>query len=267
VDDDHVNTILPRPGTGHASITASRRERVGGAVAAFGMVAMFACVLIFGLQAGQVVRRAEALVAITLTSPPSPPPQPAPPPPQEQASAPAADKAASPRNLKNQATQIVVPTVILLMPPPPVIVAPRAGLGSAASNGAADVPGPGQGAGGVGDGTGGGGSGGSGAGGGGAGPRQIKGRLSSSDLPDGVLPDGGEISVGVRYAVEVDGTVGACRAERSSGIAVVDATVCRLIQQRFRFKPARDRGGQPVASTIVETHGWIIEPGKNERQP
>lgn len=270
VDNDPV-TLFPIPGAiPTTGFHASRRVRAGSALAAAGMVALFACVLVFGLRAGELVRGAAALVAVDLSSPqpdssPSPSPRQRP---RERTRAPAPEKAASPRNLRNQATQIVVPPAPIIVPPPPVITTARAGSGAAASNGASDLPGPGQGAGGIGDGLGGGGTGGAGdgTGGGGTGPRQIKGRLSYSDLPEGVLPGGGEVSVGVRYSVEADGAVGTCRAERSSGNALLDATVCRLIRQRFRFRPARDRNGQPVASTIVETHGWVIEADRNQPQ-
>jgi protein TonB len=44
----------------------------------------------------------------------------------------------------------------------------------------------------------------------------------------------------------------------TSGLPELDQIACRLIEQRFRYKPARDRAGRPVRSTIVETHSWFI---------
>jgi len=45
----------------------------------------------------------------------------------------------------------------------------------------------------------------------------------------------------------------------TSGSAALDDTTCRLIQQRFRFAPARDGSGRPVRAWIVEQHEWIDE--------
>ncbi len=186
----------------------------------------------------------------------------APPPPPvrqrvEQAHSKAKKLAASPRNLKNQATKIVVaPPVVPLPAPPPVIAAPKAGLGMAPSNGASNRPGPGQGAGGEGDGLGGGGD---GDGDGDIAPVQIKGRLKFSDLPEDVRAAGAEITLGVRYRVYVDGSVGECVAVKSSGNAEVDQRICRLIEQRFRFRPARDIDGTPHRGFITETHSWGVD--------
>jgi protein TonB len=89
------------------------------------------------------------------------------------------------------------------------------------------------------------------------GPRQIRGKLSSRDLPAEVLQPGQSARVGVRYIVETDGRVTNCRVTEPSGFAVADQTACRLIEQRFIYRPARDERGQPVRSTIVEWHTWF----------
>jgi protein TonB len=61
----------------------------------------------------------------------------------------------------------------------------------------------------------------------------------------------------VLFLVTPAGRVGQCRVERSSGYAVLDTLACRLIEQRFRFKPAKDRFGRPVRAWVAETHSWI----------
>ena len=48
-----------------------------------------------------------------------------------------------------------------------------------------------------------------------------------------------------------------CRVTEPSGFALADQTACRLIEQRFVYRPARDERGQPVASTVVEWHTWF----------
>jgi protein TonB len=242
---------------------ASRRERTASALAAFGIVLLLAVALVFGLRVGAIVRDSGALVSV-LFEPTKPPPPKEP----RRRARPAESRAAkgtpSPRNLRNQATPIVAPKIVPLIVPPPIAVATQAGIGQAAQTGASDRLGPGQGAGGVGNGYGGGGDGGDGDGGAVVGPRQIRGKLSFKDLPEGMLAPGSEARVGVRYAVNVDGSVSDCRADQPSGIPQLDALACRLIEQRFRFRPARDREGRPVRTTIVEAHSWFI---REERDP
>jgi protein TonB len=62
----------------------------------------------------------------------------------------------------------------------------------------------------------------------------------------------------VRYVVGTDGRVSGCRVTRSSGHAELDATTCRLIEQRFRYRPARDAAGRPVPETVSRTFDWLL---------
>jgi len=165
--------------------------------------------------------------------------------------------AASAPNLKQIPVEIVAPPPILPPIRVPVVAAPISAHGNAANAGAAPVAGPGTGAGGQGQGRG---SGGAGNGDGdGAGPVQIKGKIRNSDYP--AAPDGTPLegSVSVRYLVRVDGRVADCRITHSSGSSVLDQTTCRLITERFRFRPARDGIGHPVSSYLEEDHDWIIQ--------
>ncbi|WP_264446014.1 energy transducer TonB [Novosphingobium sp. JCM 18896] len=230
------------------------------ALASGTVVAFVIYALIMGLAYNVATQGRDALISVFSDQPPPPPPpKPQPKPEQRKAERPAAKEEASPRNLRNKATPVVAPPVVPLIVPPPIVAATQAGTGQAAQTGASDRLGPGRGAGGFGNGTGGGGQGGDGGGGVPAvGPRQIRGKLSFNDLPDGLLAPGSEASVGVRYVVEVDGHVSNCRATESSGYPQIDWTACRLIEQRFRYKPARDREGNPVRSAVVETHSWYI---------
>jgi protein TonB len=237
---------------------ASPRERTASALAAFAIVLLLAVALVFGLRVGAVVRNPGTLVSVLFepTKPPSPPKQPKREVRRAETKAPKGDPGQ--RNLKNQATPIVAPKVVPLIVPPPVVVATQADIGQAPQTGASDRLGPGQGAGGYGNGNGGGGDGGDGSGGAVVGPRQIKGKLSFKDLPEGLLAPGSEARVGVRYVVETDGTVSDCRADEPSGVPQLDRLACRLIEERFRFRPGRDRTGRPVRTTIVEAHSWFI---------
>jgi len=168
--------------------------------------------------------------------------------------------AASPANLRSKATEVVVlkPIITPIVPPPPVIVTLTSGPGSDATTGAAPVPGPGTGAGGEGNGTGSGRSGnGDGDGGDETPPRLIKGRFKNKDFPNAEAVIGAGGVVGVRYTVETDGSVTHCMVTRSSGNGVLDATTCRLIELRFRYRPWLDAAGRPVRSTVVHNQEWV----------
>lgn len=224
--------------------------------------------LLFGLQAGRVAQATQALVAIDLLPPrPSPTPSPTPPPKKSEKSAPKGDPGQ--RNLKNKATQIVAvkPPIVILKPPPVVVATTPANIGNATQSGASDRAGPGQGAGGFGNGLGGGGNGGDGNGNDAeTGPRRLRGRLAFEDMPEGVLDEGETARVEVRYAVEVDGSVTGCRPVRSSGYPSIDATACRLIERRYRYRPALNRAGRPVRSIVEENHTWVLDEDAMQRR-
>ncbi len=59
-------------------------------------------------------------------------------------------------------------------------------------------------------------------------------------------------SVTIVLAVGVDGRVSGCRVLRPSRDPEADRITCRLATERFRFRPARDAAGRPIASD----YGW-----------
>ncbi|MEA3063675.1 MAG: hypothetical protein QOJ27_103 [Sphingomonadales bacterium] len=117
------------------------------------------------------------------------------------------------------------------------------GVGSGPALGA----GPGGGAGGQGY----------GADGGGSDLVQIAGEILPRDYPRhlGDAGIGGTVT-GV-FTVEVNGRVSDCRVTRSSGVPELDALTCRLMEKRFRFRPASDRFGRPVRDEVEWDHEWI----------
>ncbi|HEX7782903.1 MAG TPA: energy transducer TonB [Sphingobium sp.] len=143
--------------------------------------------------------------------------------------------------------------------PSPVVVAPVSGAGDQTSAGNAAVRGPGTGSGGAGNGTGDGDEGYGEGDGGNSPPRWIKGRIRDSDYPKAEAETGVGGTVAVRYAVETDGRATECRVTRSSGSADLDAVTCRLIEQRFRYRPSRTPQGRAVRSIIIENHHWEID--------
>ena len=239
----------------------SRRQRIvtAATVAALHLALGFALFAGWGDRIAAVAERTLAVIDLT----PMPPPvvverRPLP---QRKAERPAGE--AAPPNLKQNPTEIVAPPPVLpIEPPPPVVAAPVAGTGAAPDAGAAPVIGPGTGAGGVGNGRGSGGAGdGDGGGGddGGTPPRQLRGALRASDYPSVAFTSGTALRIAVRYLVEINGRVTDCDVTRSSGVAELDEITCRLIRERYRFRPARDERGEPVPSYVVDTNSWFLE--------
>jgi protein TonB len=161
--------------------------------------------------------------------------------------------AASPKNIRSQATPIVAPKPPIALPvPPPMPVAQTPNTGSDRTQGASNVVGPGTGAGGVGTGTGSGGSG-SGPGGGGSGgiatrPAVVRG-ITHRDYPSEVArywPRGGAVFIAVR--VLPNGRATDCKINRSIGISAIDQWTCKLVEERAVFRPATDTNGRPVAA-------------------
>lgn len=223
--------------------------------------------LIYGIRPDIAQRVENSFDLISLNAdPPPPPPEPPAPEPKPQKSAPKnPEGAAAPENIKSKATQITAPKPKIITPPKnPVPAAEKAGTGNDATQGASTRPGTGTGAGGVGTGTGSGMSG-SGDGGGGSGggiltpARKIAGTLRSKDYPKARRDDRNGKSVGVRFTVQPNGRATGCRVIRTSGSGEDDAITCRLIEQRFRYDPARNAAGTPVASQQQWFQRWWLE--------
>jgi periplasmic protein TonB len=182
-----------------------------------------------------------------------PPPPPPPPSPAQRQKPKEKEGGSVPRNIKSEATPVVAPPPRIETTPVPTIAAtetPR--QGTAPTQGASDVRGPGTGAGGVGTGTGAGGAG-TGPGGGGEGLAEVRTRLITPslrgrDFPRELLdqwPRGAWVYV--RFRVDANGYVMQCIVDRGTGVAAIDSQICSIARARFRFRPALNRFGQPVA--------------------
>jgi periplasmic protein TonB len=229
----------------HEGITRPR-ERIAALAAVVVVQAAFAFALITGLQvdvsrSGEIVQR---LVEITLPKPPPPPPpaQPPPKPHHHQAAAPKAAPAklgGSPGPKPAHAPPSVTP-VVAVKP-------------AAAASGGGTGTGPALGAGA------GGGAGGNGYGDdqGGSDLEQIAGEITPADYPKHLREAGIGGRVSFVFTVEANGRVGRCTVTRSSGVPELDALTCRLIQQRFVYRPSTDRYGRPIADEVEGEHDWI----------
>jgi protein TonB len=242
-----------------------RRERAVSAAAVALVHLLIGYALLTGLRIGGLPPlRAPTLTVFDIEPPPPPPPpirQPRVQPKKVTPKKPGGGSA--PPNLRARPTEIVAPPPVVPLPvPTPVVVTETPDQGAAASRGDAPIVGPGTGSGGFGRGRGGGYGDGEGYGSGGGGlspPRQIKGRIRDSDYPSEAGSAGVSGIVEVRYRVEIDGRATRCSIEQSSGSPVLDATTCRLIEERFRFRPSLDGERRPVPSWIVQRHEWVVE--------
>ncbi len=255
------------------SLERENQDRLKSAAVVGLIHALIGYALLTGLGFDPAAAIPEALKLVNLAEEPPPPPPAKPARPDiekktRKARPKNAEGAASPANLRNTPTQVVVPKPEIEIPRPPIIpTAPIAGQGSAMAAGATNIPGPGTGAGGIGNGLGSGrfgnGTGGGGGGGGrGTRARQIAGSITDSDFPDEVRRSG---TVGLRFTVAPTGRVSDCAVTRSSGSRVLDNLTCRLILARFRFRPARNAEGEAIASTVVGAHEWHYEPPPPDR--
>ena len=240
-----------------------RRDRIRSALLVAVIHVALGWALISSLGYKVIPRADDALKLFNLTDPVPPPlpppPEPAPRPtrkPKDPAGA-----AATPAK-RSTPTEIKAPPTKL---PTPIPAARQPGQGSAAAAGAAPIDGPGTGRGGIGDGLGSGLSG-NGNGGGGNGGRaslawQIAGDIDNAeDYPRDALKNGKHGTTYFAYLVGTDGLLKGCRITRSSGSRLLDDTTCRLAIARFRFRPALDTAGRPVASEVRGDQKWVLGP-------
>lgn len=224
-----------------------RADRIGSAVAVAIVHLLLGYVFMAGLTVASRRSVDEPLSLIVLDLMPVPEPARAPTPePREPAEEEvvAALEAQPPPHAHEPVPDISVP--------PRPIVTPLVASGDGTGGGAAGA-GMGAGRGGAGSGEGKG----IGDGRGFTSARQIRGRFRNSDFPDTVR-GAGRLKIGVRYAIGPSGRVDTCQVIESSGYPQVDAMTCRVIVDRYRFKPARDEQGFPVTEVLEEDYWWTM---------
>ena len=227
-----------------------------GAIA--GVVAVHAALLFALLHISGKIDLAdpESVIRVLDIGHPPPPPPPPPPTQKQQPKPKEREGGSAPKNIKGEATPVVAPKPKIETPPVqkiPATETPR--QGTAPTQGASDVRGPGTGAGGTGTGSGSG-AGGSGSGGGGDGgvaepPHLTTPVLRGRDFPRETLerwPRGATIFL--RLRVDARGYVSECTVDRGTGVTSIDSAMCNLAHDRLRFRPARNKSGQAVA-------GWF----------
>jgi len=86
----------------------------------------------------------------------------------------------------------------------------------------------------------------------------LKTYFTSTDYPAEALKLKQQGRVRFEVVTSVEGRVKSCRIVESSGFASLDAQTCRVIQERMRFTPARDRKGQPAEDLLRGTLTWRL---------
>ena len=158
--------------------------------------------------------------------------------------------AASAANLKKTSAPREAPKRIIEIPQPKSLpAAPKAGSGSENDAGAGDMPGPGTGGGGI-----------------ASRAKLVGGRITNTDYPKSATSARQGGSATVHFTVGANGRPSKCRVVKSSGNADIDATTCRLIEQRFRYEPARNKAGHPISDVTGWQQTWWLE-RKRRRNP
>ena len=128
-----------------------------------------------------------------------------------------------------------------------VPIAPTVSPGGTAGHGTLTGTGSGGGLGGQGTGT--------GQGDGGTDLEWLSGDFRPADYPRAVRAGiGGKVEF--RFTVGVNGRVTDCAITRSSGNADLDATTCRVVLKRFRYRPSTDANGRPIADLVEGDVDW-----------
>jgi protein TonB len=229
-----------------ASLKVRPRERLTAFAGVVLVQAALGAALLLGLRIDEV-RRSELvsrLIDVTLQRPPPPlrPPVPT------HSAKPRSSSAPKDAPRPIGGSPGLRPSHALPTPTPVVVLRPSA---PPSGGGSGTGPATGSGAGG--------GSGGQGFGagdGGGTDLVQIAGEIGPSDYPRDLRERGIGGRVGLLFTVGVNGRVTSCTVTRSSGVPELDALTCRLIQQRFIYRPSTDRCGRPIPDEVEGEHDW-----------
>jgi protein TonB len=241
---------MPAEALGFGKI--SPRERLTALVAVSVVQLGLALALLIGFRV-QLSRPADVVERLIEVALPKVPPPPVPiPQPQARPKA-ARQPSSAPKAEPDRIGGSPGPQPARTLPTVSPVVAVRP---SAPPSGGGSGAGPALGSG-AGGGTGGSGYGASGDGEGGTDLEQIAGEILPSDYPRGLRENGIGGRVEFVFTVGPNGRVTRCAVTRSSGVPELDALTCRLVQQRFRYRPSTDRFGRPIADEVEGEHIWV----------
>lgn len=233
------------------------RRALAFALSAAIHAAVLAALLLWRFAPTAEIPRTDLTVVDLPEDRPEDPPKPPPPPPSPdpKRGSPMRGEQGAPGK-KAEAAPLASAIIPVIPPRFPPAEVPATGT---EANSGAGLVGLGSGAGGVGNGSGGGGNGSGGSGGRGEGtyPEIIRGEMRRrADYPKALRGSG---TSGVAVAVVRIGTKGeklSCRISQSSGNGLLDAQMCKIIMDRYRFRPARDASGKAVEGSFEIETAW-----------
>lgn len=81
---------------------------------------------------------------------------------------------------------------------------------------------------------------------------------SNLDYPDDARSAGAEGTTEYEILVGSDGRPKKCDILKSAGHRSLDATTCKIVLRRARWKPAHDEAGQPMEVRFKSHFTWTI---------
>ena len=81
--------------------------------------------------------------------------------------------------------------------------------------------------------------------------------ITSQDYPRRAIDMHEEGTVKYHLTIGTDGQVKDCTVTTSSGYRDLDRLTCRLVQQRFVYRPSTDRYGRPIRDEVEGEHEWV----------
>jgi len=89
-------------------------------------------------------------------------------------------------------------------------------------------------------------------------PAGLPSLFSDDDYPLEAVRNEEQGTVAFALSIGVDGGITGCTIESSSGSPLLDATTCRLLTERARFTPAKDKKGKPTTDTLRSRITWRL---------
>jgi TonB family protein len=82
--------------------------------------------------------------------------------------------------------------------------------------------------------------------------------ITADNYPPAALRAGEAGRVSYSIEVNAEGRPTWCNVTASSGHEMLDKATCRIVQQRARFRPQRERDGHPIPSEYVGSVRWTL---------
>lgn len=82
--------------------------------------------------------------------------------------------------------------------------------------------------------------------------------ITPDDYPRAAIRAGWEGTTQFQFGIDAEGRPRVCRILQSSGHPILDESACTAMMRRAEFAPARDAGGNAIASRITRRVVWKL---------